>query len=88
MKITNRTPVNTADISSARGSILKEFWQMAAAAFGLVVVLYFTTGFVVDMVVSRISFETEAHLFKHFKLHDANRNRNRNANEVIPFKKL
>jgi Zn-dependent protease with chaperone function len=64
MKISHRQPRKTADISSARGSTLKEFWKLLLSAVLLLVGLYFVIGFAVDRLVARISVETEAKIFQ------------------------
>lgn len=64
MKISNKQPRKTADISSARGSTLREFWKLVLSAVLLLVGLYFVIGFAVDQLVARISVETEAKLFQ------------------------
>ena len=68
MKIVNKPLKHTANISSARGSAGKEFWKLVLSAIVLLMVLYFTIGVGVDSIVSRISFETEAKIFKHYQL--------------------
>ena len=68
MKIVHKRPEATADVSSARGTAGKEFWQLVLSAVVLLIALYFIIGFIVDFSVSRISFETEAKIFKHYKL--------------------
>ncbi len=68
MKIVNKAPEKTADISSARGSTFSEFWKMVLSAVVLLVVLYLAIGWAVDFTVARISFETEARLFDHFQV--------------------
>lgn len=63
MKIVHRQPLETADISSARGTAGKEFWQLSLLAAVFLVCLYFSVGVLIDLAVSRISLETEARLF-------------------------
>lgn len=67
MKIINRQPHKTADVSSARGSSFREFWQLVLAAIVLLVVLYFLIGAAVDQIVARVSYETEARIFQAFQ---------------------
>jgi len=68
VKIVNRQPTGTANISSARDSTGKEFWKILLSAALLLITLYFVIGMIVGFIVPRISFETEAKIFKHFKL--------------------
>ena len=68
MKLVNKRPVKTADISSARGSAFGEFWKLVISAVLVIVALYFLTGLAVDLIVSRISIETECKLFKNNNL--------------------
>ena len=68
MKIVNRQPQATADVSSARGTAGKEFRQMVFSALIFLVSAYFLVGLTVDLIVSRISFETEARIFNHAPL--------------------
>ncbi len=67
MRIVNRQPRKTADVSSARGSNVREFWKLALSAIVLLVVLYFLIGVVVDQIVARVSYETEARIFQAFQ---------------------
>jgi Zn-dependent protease with chaperone function len=66
MKIVNKPFQETANISSARGMAFNEFWKLIVSAIILLVVLFFSTGFVVDFFVGHISVETEASLFNVF----------------------
>jgi len=66
MKIVNRTPRRTADVSSARGSTLSEFWKMVLSAVVLLVIIYLAVGWITDFTVSRISYETETRLFNNY----------------------
>jgi Zn-dependent protease with chaperone function len=68
MKIVNKTLERTADVSSARGTAWKEFRHLILSAVVLLVVVYFSVGLIVDLAVSRISFGTEAKIFKHYNL--------------------
>lgn len=68
MKIVNRQPIETADISSARGSTGNELWKLVLSALLFFVALYFLVGWTVDFVVARISFETEARMFGGYQL--------------------
>lgn len=68
MKVVHRQPLKTADVSSARGTAGRELWQMVLSAVVLMVALFFFVGVTVDFIVTRISFETEAKVFKHFKV--------------------
>jgi Zn-dependent protease with chaperone function len=67
MKIINKQPRKTADISSARGSSIHEFWKLALSAVVLLVALYFFIGVAVDQIVARVSYETEARIFQAFQ---------------------
>jgi Zn-dependent protease with chaperone function len=64
MKIVYRQPKETADTSSARGTAGRELGKLLFSAVVLLIVLFFTVGWIVDFVVSRISFDTEARIFK------------------------
>lgn len=64
MKIVNKLLTQTADVNSARGTIFNEFWKLVLSAIVLLMGLFFITGLLVDVIVTRISFETEARLFK------------------------
>ncbi len=64
MKVVNKRPFKTADISSGRHFIRGEFWKLVISAVLLIVALFFLTGFVVDLIVPRISVETECRLFR------------------------
>jgi Zn-dependent protease with chaperone function len=66
MKIVNKPVIETADISSARGTGANEFWKLVLSAIVLLVGLYYLTGFTVDLIVTRISYKNEARIFKHF----------------------
>jgi Zn-dependent protease with chaperone function len=68
MKIVHRQPQATADISSARGTAHRELWTMVLSAAALLIVLFFAVGWAVDVIVARISFETEAKIFKQLTL--------------------
>lgn len=68
MKISYRQPQRTADISSAQGTAFTELWKLILSAVLLLIGIYFIWGWLVDAVVAGISFETEARLFKHFKM--------------------
>jgi Zn-dependent protease with chaperone function len=67
MKIINRQPHKTADVSSARGASIHEFWKLTLSAIVLLVVLYFLIGVAVDQIVARVSYETEARIFQAFQ---------------------
>lgn len=67
MKIINRQPRKTADVSSARGSSFREFWKLVLSAIGLLAGLYFLVGAAVDQIVARVSYETEARIFQAFQ---------------------
>jgi Zn-dependent protease with chaperone function len=82
MKIVHKRPEATADVSSARGTAGKEFWQLVLYAVVLLIALYFIIGFMVDFVVSRISFETEAKIFKHYKLPEVTPRTPENVNHL------
>ncbi|MBN2429565.1 MAG: M48 family metallopeptidase [Deltaproteobacteria bacterium] len=89
MKIVNRQPQTTADVSSARGTAGKEFRQLVLAALVVLVAVYFIVGLTVDLVVSRISFETETRIFKHVQVpvpteQDASRSKSlQRAEEIL-----
>lgn len=63
MKIVNRQPVDTADESSNAGQMWNELWHLLIYAAVLVVAVYFTIGWAVDLMVPAISPEREAALF-------------------------
>jgi len=67
MKIVNRQPLATADISSARGTTAKELGQLVLTAAVVLVAAYFVIGLLVDLAVAHISFETESKIFAHFQ---------------------
>jgi Zn-dependent protease with chaperone function len=67
MQIVNRQPGNTADISSARGTAQRELWQLIGLSVVVLIGAWFIIGMAVDFVVSRISYETEAKIFRHFQ---------------------
>jgi Zn-dependent protease with chaperone function len=69
MKILYRQARATADISAGRGTAFAELWKLILSAVVLLVALYFLWGVVVDAVVSGISFETEAKIFKYLEPH-------------------
>jgi len=68
VKIVNRSPEKTADVSSAKGTAFKELRWLLLITTLLTVGVYLAIGFVVDIVVARISFETEAALFESMNL--------------------
>ncbi len=68
MKIVHRQPEKTADVSSARGTAGIELRNLVVSAVVLLVFLFFAVGWMVDFAVARISFETEAKIFKHMTL--------------------
>ncbi len=63
MKIVNRQPVETADASSNRGQTWNEFHRLALYAALLVVAVFFSIGWIVDLIVPFIPPEREAALF-------------------------
>lgn len=67
MKIVNRTPEATADISGARGTAFRELRVLFVLLLVLVGAIYAGIGLVTDALVARISFETEAKLFAPFR---------------------
>jgi Zn-dependent protease with chaperone function len=69
MKIHFRQPRRTADISAAQGTALSELWKLILSAVVLLVGLYFLWGIFVDAVVARISYATEAKIFKYLEPH-------------------
>lgn len=64
MKIVNKRPEKTADISSARNSASEELIKLVISAVLFIVILFFLIGFAVDLIVPRISIETECRLFR------------------------
>jgi len=64
MKIINKPLKKTADISSAQGTGFNEFWKLVVSAIILLLALFFSTVLLVDAIVIRIPFESEARLFK------------------------
>ena len=81
MKIVNKRPVKTADVSSARHSALGEFWKLAVSAVLLIVALFFLTGFAVDLIVPRISIQTECKLFRFNNLDQLSKTNNKNEDQ-------
>ncbi len=71
MKIVNRQPIETADVSSARSGAAKEFGKLVLTALGALVAAYFLIGVAIDFAVSKISVETEAKLFAKLQPPDA-----------------
>jgi len=65
MKILHRQPTQTADVSSARGTAGSELGKLLLSALVLLIVLFFAVGWTVDFVVARITFDTEARIFRH-----------------------
>jgi len=63
LKIVNRQPRKTADASSNRGQMRGELGRLVVYAGLLVVVVFFSIGWVVDLIVPAISIEREAALF-------------------------
>lgn len=63
MKIVNRQLGKAADASAARHTAIPELRRLLLFAALLAIGVYFAVSLVVDMVVSGISFETEARLF-------------------------
>lgn len=63
MKVINRKLGKTADISSEQGSSFRELKRLLSAVVILAVGLYLSIGIIVDVIVTRISFTTEAKLF-------------------------
>jgi len=64
MKIVNKAPAETADVSAARGTAFKELRRLLLFTVLLAVGVYLAIGLVVDLVlVPCISFEREAALF-------------------------
>jgi len=70
MKIVNRKPEETADVSAARDSTVSEFWKLIVSAVILLVAIYLGIGLAVDLLVPLISFETEAELFSDISFTD------------------
>ena len=69
MRIRYKQPHGTADISAARGTAFTELWKLILSAVALLIGLYFLWGAMVDAVVSRISFESEAKIFQYLEQH-------------------
>ncbi|MEN8255129.1 MAG: M48 family metallopeptidase [Verrucomicrobiota bacterium] len=63
MKIVNRQPTGTADASSNRGQMWSELRRLILYAALLVVAVFLSIGWVVDLIVPSISVEREAALF-------------------------
>lgn len=65
MKIVNRRLRETVDESSARHEAIPELRRLLIFVTLLAVGLYLAIGLIVDAIVPRISFETEAKMFGH-----------------------
>lgn len=63
MKIVNRQPIKTADVSSNRGQTWNELWKLFLWAALLVVAVFFSIGWIVDLTVPFITPEREASFF-------------------------
>lgn len=68
MKIVHRQPKKTANVSSARGTAVRELGKLLLAALVLLIVLFLSVGWAVDFVVARISYDTETRIFRHIRL--------------------
>lgn len=64
MKIVNRQPVTSADISAAKHSVLKESFTLLFLTLSVLVVIYFCVGWLTDWLVRRIDFVQEARFFQ------------------------
>lgn len=65
MRIVNRQPEQTADISGARGTAFAELRRLLLFVAALAVAAYLLVGLLTDLAVSRISVQAEARLFGH-----------------------
>jgi Zn-dependent protease with chaperone function len=63
VKLTTKHLGEAADVSSARGTTLREAGKLMVGLLLLVIVIYFGVGLIVDIIVPRISFEAERALF-------------------------
>lgn len=63
MKFVQKDMGGAVDESSAKHAAIPELLKLSALAVLVVVVLYLVVGFTTDLIVSRISFETEMKLF-------------------------
>ena len=68
MKIENRQPGVTADISAHRNGTFRELVTLISLAIFSIAVLYYAVGVIVDLAVSRIDVEQEIALFEKFSL--------------------
>ena len=68
MKLVNRELRESIDASAARGTAFKELRRLLVYAAILALVVYVAIALVVDLVVARISYETEAKLFQSAQL--------------------
>lgn len=66
MKIVNRQPGASADISASRHTQWRELRTLLLLAAGALVAIYFAIGVIVDLAVSYISVEREVALFQKF----------------------
>ena len=87
LKIVNRQPVESADASSNRGSAWSELWHLTIYAALLVVIVFFTIGWMVDLIVPSISVERETALFSRWnpsaKLSEEEKERLQPAREIL-----
>ncbi len=70
MKIVYKQPGITSDISAARGSVFSELWKLTLSGVIFLVVIFFSISLIVDLIVTRISFETETKIFNTLTLLD------------------
>ncbi|MBL7114686.1 MAG: M48 family metallopeptidase [Kiritimatiellae bacterium] len=63
MKIVNRQPQQTANVSAEQGTDFKELRRLMLWLAGLILVIFIVVELTVDLTVRHISFETEARLF-------------------------
>ena len=70
MKIINRQPRQTADISAEKDSAFSELAKLMMLALVSILGLYYGIGVLVDFSVSRISYQREAELFRSFSFSD------------------
>lgn len=71
MRIVNRVPDATADVSSGSGTAWLEVRNLVLLATLLAVAMYLSIGYLVDFAVTRTSFGVEARLFGGFSLPQA-----------------
>ena len=70
MRIVNRQPRQTADISAEKDSAFPELAKLMMLAIVTILSLYYGIGVLVDFSVSHISYQREAELFRSFSFSD------------------